>query len=130
MDDLFDEHDGPVASPDPMPGRGIPLAARMRPQSLDEYAGQQHILGPGKLLRRAVEADRFTSLIFYGPPGVGKTSLAQLIARRTESRFVNLSGVESNVADIRKAVEAAESLRRMPGRPTTLFVDEIHRFNK
>lgn len=130
MDDLFDEHDGPVGAPDPFPGRGIPLAARMRPQSLDEYAGQQHILGQGKLLRRAVEADRFTSLIFYGPPGVGKTSLAQLIARRTESRFVNLSGVESNVADIRKAVEAAESLRRMHGRPTTLFVDEIHRFNK
>ena len=124
MDELFDEHDGPVGAPDPMPGRGIPLAARMRPQSLDEYAGQQHILGPGKLLRRAVEADRFTSLIFYGPPGVGKTSLAQLIARRTESRFVNLSGVESNVADIRKAVEAAESLRRLHGRPTTLFVDE------
>lgn len=130
MDELFDEHDGPAASPDPFPGRGIPLAARMRPQTLDEYAGQQHILGQGKLLRRAVEADRFTSLIFYGPPGVGKTSLAQLIARRTESRFVNLSGVESNVADIRKAVEAAESLRRMHGRPTTLFVDEIHRFNK
>lgn len=130
MDDLFDEHDGPAGAPDPLPGRGIPLAARMRPQSLDEYAGQQHILGQGKLLRRAVESDRFTSLIFYGPPGVGKTSLAQLIARRTESRFVNLSGVESNVADIRKAVEAAESLRRMHGRPTTLFVDEIHRFNK
>ena len=77
-----------------------------------------------------MEADRFTSLIFHGPPGVGKTSLAQLIAGRTESRFVNLSGVESNVADIRKAVEAAESARRLHGRKTTLFVDEIHRFNK
>ncbi|MDP4939530.1 MAG: AAA family ATPase, partial [Verrucomicrobiales bacterium] len=76
----------------------MPLAARMRPRDLSEYVGQGHILGEGKLLRRAVEADRFTSLIFYGPPGVGKTSLAELIARRTESRFINLSGVESNVA--------------------------------
>jgi putative ATPase len=112
------------------PLRAMPLAARMRPRHLDEFAGQQHILAPGCLLRRAVEADRFTSLIFYGPPGVGKTSLAQLIAGRTKSRFVNLSGVESNVADIRKAVDAAESARRLHGRGTTLFVDEIHRFNK
>ncbi len=102
----------------------------MRPRTLDEYAGQQHVLGEGKLLRRAVEADRFTSLIFFGPPGVGKTSLAQLIAQRTASRFVNLSGVESNVADIRKAVEGAEAARRLHGKTTTLFVDEIHRFNK
>jgi putative ATPase len=102
----------------------------MRPRTLDEYAGQKHILGQGKLLRRAVEADRFTSLIFYGPPGVGKTSLAELIARRTESRFVNLSGVESNVAEIRNAVEAARSILRTQKRVTTLFVDEIHRFNK
>ena len=108
----------------------MPLAARMRPRTLDEYAGQQHILAPGRLLRRAVEADRFTSLIFYGPPGVGKTSLAQLIAQGTKSRFVNLSGVESNVGDIRKAVEAAETARRLHQRTTTLFVDEIHRFNK
>lgn len=111
-------------------GSHVPLAARMRPRSLEEYAGQQHILGEGKLLRRAVEADRFTSLIFFGPPGVGKTSLAQLIAQRTASRFVNLSGVESNVADIRKAVEGAEAARRLHSRTTTLFVDEIHRFNK
>ncbi|MCB1229276.1 MAG: replication-associated recombination protein A [Verrucomicrobiae bacterium] len=107
-----------------------PLAARMRPRNLDEYVGQRHILGEGKLLRRAVEADRFTSLIFYGPPGVGKTSLAELIARRTESRFINLSGVESNVAEIRKAVEAARSILRTRKLVTTLFVDEIHRFNK
>jgi len=110
--------------------RNVPLAARMRPRSIDEYVGQRHILGEGKLLRRAVEADRFTSLIFYGPPGVGKTSLAELIARRTESRFVNLSGVESNVAEIRQAVEAARSILRTQKRVTTLFVDEIHRFNK
>lgn len=131
MDDFFSvaEEDAKEAAQRP-PQRSMPLAARMRPRTLDEYAGQQHILAPGKLLRRAVEADRFTSLIFYGPPGVGKTSLAQLIAQRTQSRFVNLSGVESNVADIRRAVEAAESARRLHGRTTTLFVDEIHRFNK
>ena len=108
----------------------MPLAARMRPRDLDEYAGQGHILGEGRLLRRAIEADRFTSLIFYGPPGVGKTSLAELIARRTESRFMNLSGVESNVAEIRRAVEAARQFQRTRGEITTLFVDEIHRFNK
>lgn len=132
MDDLFTtaEPDAPEA-PATGPGRrGVPLAARMRPRTLEEYSGQQHLLAPGKLLRRAVEADRFTSLIFYGPPGVGKTSLAQLIAGRTRTRFVSLSGVESSVADLRRAVEGAESLRRLHGRGTTLFVDEIHRFNK
>lgn len=108
----------------------MPLAARMRPRTLEEYVGQTHILGPGKLLRRAVEADRFTSLIFYGPPGVGKTSLAELIAQRTQSRFLNLSGVESNVAEIRRSVEAARQFQRTRGEITTLFVDEIHRFNK
>lgn len=108
----------------------MPLAARMRPRNLDEYVGQKHILGEGKLLRRAIEADRFTSLIFYGPPGVGKTSLAELIAQRTESRFINLSGVESNVAEIRKAVEGARQFQRTRNEVTTLFVDEIHRFNK
>ncbi|NLT70041.1 MAG: replication-associated recombination protein A [Verrucomicrobiaceae bacterium] len=108
----------------------MPLAARMRPRDLGEYVGQGHILGEGKLLRRAIEADRFTSLIFYGPPGVGKTSLAELIARRTESRFINLSGVESNVAEIRRAVETARQFQRTRNEITTLFVDEIHRFNK
>ncbi|MFK5921010.1 MAG: replication-associated recombination protein A [Verrucomicrobiota bacterium] len=108
----------------------MPLAARMRPRVLDEYFGQQHILGHGKLLRRAVEADRFTSLIFYGPPGVGKTSLAELICQRTDSRFINLSGVESNVAEIRQAAETALQFQRTRKQMTTLFVDEIHRFNK
>ncbi len=108
----------------------VPLAARMRPRTLEEYVGQEHILGPGKLLRRAIEADRFSAVIFYGPPGVGKTSLAQIIAQRTQSQFVNLSGVESNVADIRKAAEEAVQRMRLRGRSTTLFVDEIHRFNK
>lgn len=107
-----------------------PLAARMRPRNLNEYFGQSHILGEGKLLRRAVEADRFTSLIFYGPPGVGKTSLAQVIARSTNTRFVNLSGVESNVAQVRESVELARNYLRSRKQATTLFVDEIHRFNK
>lgn len=107
-----------------------PLAARMRPRSLAEYGGQQHILGPGKLLRRAVEADRFSSLIFYGPPGVGKTTLAHIISRETKSRFVVHSGVESNVGDIRKEAEAAAAQLRLNGQTTILFVDEIHRFNK
>jgi putative ATPase len=136
-DDLFNESGQDSADDlnEPRSSRGkvdptMPLAARMRPRNLDEYVGQKHILGEGKLLRRAIEADRFTSLIFYGPPGVGKTSLAELIAQRTESRFINLSGVESNVAEIRKAVEGARQFQRTRNEITTLFVDEIHRFNK
>ena len=131
MDDLFQDGAPPPAESLQVPDdEAMPLAARMRPRTIDEYAGQRHILGEGKLLRRAVEADRFSSLIFYGPPGVGKTSLAQVIAGHSSSRFVNLSGVESNVAEIRKAVEAAGALNRLHGTTTTLFVDEIHRFNK
>lgn len=134
MDDLFIDQGAETASPALSGPQKLsptmPLAARMRPRVLEEYVGQKHILGVGKLLRRAIEADRFTSLIFYGPPGVGKTSLAELIAQRTESRFINLSGVESNVAEIRKAVEAARQFQRTRGEVTTLFVDEIHRFNK
>jgi putative ATPase len=107
-----------------------PLAARMRPRSLDEYLGQQHILGPGKLLRRAIESDRLSSIIFYGPPGSGKTSLAQIIASTTKSHFERLSGVESSVADIRRVAAAAAFRRRANGGRTILFVDEIHRFNK
>ncbi len=107
-----------------------PLAARMRPRSLAEYVGQGHILGPGQLLRRAIEADRLQSLIFFGPPGTGKTSLAQVIAAQTRSRFVRLSGVESNVADIRRELAGAANRQINTGQPTILFVDEIHRFNK
>jgi putative ATPase len=110
--------------------RDAPLASRMRPRSLAEYAGQQHILGEGKLLRRAVEADRFSSIILYGPPGVGKTTLATVISLETQARFVTLSGVESSVADIRREAEAALTQLRLNGRSTILFVDEIHRFNK
>ena len=126
MDDLFGASDGEKAALDP----SAPLAARMRPRSLEEYVGQQHILGPGKLLRRAIESDRLTSIILYGPPGIGKTSLAQIIASTTESHFERLSGVESSVADIRRVAAAAALRRRTNSRRTILFIDEIHRFNK
>ncbi len=102
----------------------------MRPRSLSEYFGQEHILGEGKLLRRAVQADRFSSLILYGPPGVGKTTLAHIISQETKSRFITLSGVESSVADIRKEAEHASQHLRLYEKTTILFVDEIHRFNK
>ena len=122
-----------TAAPEGGPSSGpaaAPLAARMRPRSLDEFVGQQHILGPGRLLRRAIEADRIQSLIFYGPPGTGKTSLAQIIARQTQCRFVRLSGVESNVADMRRELAAAANRRANTGRATILFIDEIHRFTR
>jgi putative ATPase len=110
--------------------RTQPLAARMRPRNLEEYTGQDHILGPGQLLRRAIEADRIQSLIFYGPPGTGKTSLAQIIAQRTKSKFERLSGVESNVADMRRVLSGAANRLENTGAATILFIDEIHRFNK
>ncbi len=107
-----------------------PLATRMRPRTLEEFAGQEHILGPGKLLRRAIEADRLPSVILSGPPGTGKTTLARIIADMTHAKFVRLSGVESNVADMRRTIAAAANRRRTAGRGTILFVDEIHHFNK
>ncbi|HSJ01781.1 MAG: replication-associated recombination protein A [Verrucomicrobium sp.] len=140
MDDFFNPEDDdapPRRARAQMPPKGkavfsrhAPLAARMRPRSLTEYVGQEHILGEGKLLRRAIIADRFSSLIFYGPPGVGKTTLATIISHETHSRFVTLSGVESNVAEIRMVADAAEKEERLNGIGTVLFVDEIHRFNK
>jgi putative ATPase len=132
-DDLFSQAEPlPAESPAPPPApfTNRPLAARMRPRNLDEYAGQSHILGPGQLLRRAIEADRIQSLIFYGPPGTGKTSLAQIIARQTKSKFERLSGVESNVADMRRVLGAAANRLENTGAATILFIDEIHRFNK
>ncbi|GAA4705534.1 AAA family ATPase [Brevibacillus fulvus] len=117
----FDEQEG---------GRNKPLAARMRPQTVQEVIGQAHILGPGKLLRRAIEADQVSSLIFYGPPGTGKTTLAKVIARSTRSRFAELNAVTAGVTDIRKVVEEAKERLVMENTRTTLFVDEIHRFNK
>ncbi len=107
-----------------------PLAARMRPRSLDDLVGQKHILAPGKLLRRAIEADRLPSVIFYGPPGSGKTTLARIIAEVTHAKFVRISGVESNVAEMRRVIAGAVNRLRTSGRKTILFVDEIHHFNK
>ena len=106
-----------------------PLAARLRPETLDEFAGQKHLLGPGKVLRRIIESDEIPSMIFWGPPGVGKTTLARIIARRTQSEFIDFSAVNSGVKEIRQVMERAEEGRRM-GLRTLLFVDEIHRFNK
>jgi putative ATPase len=126
VSDLFTTPAALPGKPDP----SEPLAARMRPRTLDEVAGQQHILAEGHLLRRAIESDRFTSLIFYGPPGTGKTTLASVIAGTTGSRFESLNGVESNVAEIRGKIDQARTWRELRGETTILFIDEIHRFNK
>lgn len=107
-----------------------PLAERIRPRTLDEFAGQGHILGPGKLLRRAIEADRIASIILFGPPGTGKTTLARIIAQATKCKFESLSGVESNIADLRRVVAAAANRLENARQKTILFVDEIHRWNK
>lgn len=125
MDDLF----GAAAEPSPI-SADAPLAARMRPRTLAEFVGQQHILGPGKLLRRAIEADRFSSVLLYGPPGVGKTSLAQIIATSTRAHFEQLSGVEGSTADMRRVIAAAAARLRNKQVRTVLFIDELHRFNK
>lgn len=111
-------------------GKLKPLAARMRPETIQEVLGQSHILAPGKLLRRAIEADQVSSLIFYGPPGTGKTTLAKVIAKSTRSYFAELNAVTAGVADIRKVVDEAKERLYMEKRRTTLFIDEIHRFNK
>ena len=107
-----------------------PLAARMRPRTLDEYIGQEHIVGKGRLLRRAIAADQLTSVIFYGPPGTGKTTLARVIANHTSSNFITLNAVLTGVADIRKAISDAETQKNLYKRKTILFVDEVHRWNK
>src|ERR1700720_3329539 len=117
---LFDDPSRPSAEL-------TPLAARMRPRTLDEILGQEHLLAPGRALRRALEADKVPSMVLWGPPGSGKTTLAEVIARLTSSRFVALSAVTAGVADLRKVVEVA---RHTPDERTILFIDEIHRFNK
>ena len=125
VQDLFEE-----AQDTETANTAAPLATRMRPRSLEEFVGQEHILGPGKLLRRAIEADRLPSVIFYGPPGSGKTTLARVIAEMTHAKFVRISGVESNVAEMRRVLAAATNRLRTSGQKTILFVDEIHHFNK
>ena len=110
--------------------REQPLAARLRPDSLDQFVGQEHILGPGRLLRRAIQADQLSSLIFYGPPGTGKTTLAHVIANTTKSYFISINAVLAGVGDIRKSIEEAKERRHLHNQRTILFVDEVHRFNK
>jgi putative ATPase len=127
VDDLFNEADDVDLE---KADSTAPLATRMRPRSLDEFAGQEHILGAGKLLRRAIEADRLPSVIFSGPPGTGKTTLAHIIAEMTQGKFVRLSGVESNVAEMRRVIAAAANRIRTSGKKTIVFIDEIHHFNK
>ena len=110
--------------------RAAPLAARMRPRRLADYVGQDQVVGAGKLLRRLIEADRLGSVILYGPPGVGKTTLAEIIANETKRRFVELSATASGVKDVREVLEAARRRLEDDGQKTCLFIDEIHRFNK
>ena len=106
-----------------------PIAERLRPQTLDEFVGQSHLLGKGKVLRNLIESDRVGSMIFWGPPGVGKTTLARIIANRTKASFIDFSAVTSGIKEIKQVMEQADKNRRF-GEKTILFVDEIHRFNK
>ena len=121
---------GAGPAPGPLSSDSMPLAARMRPRNFAEYVGQQHIIGEGKVLRRAIESDQLPSIILWGPPGSGKTTLAQVIANVSSSYFVPMSAVTAGVADLRRVIDESRRRRRQTGQRTILFIDEIHRFNK
>jgi len=121
---------GAGSAPGPLSNDAMPLAARMRPRNFSEYVGQQHIIGEGKVLRRAIESDQLPSIILWGPPGSGKTTLAQVIANVSSSFFVPMSAVTAGVADLRRVIDEARRRRKQTGQRTILFIDEIHRFNK
>src|SRR5688500_20049759 len=127
--DLFDTDAEKEAEPEPI-DRNAPLAARMRPRTLDDYVGQDHLLGPGKALRNLIEKDEIGSIIFWGPPGTGKTTVARIIAERTRSTFVQFSAVTEGVARVREIIKEAAERLGDTGQRTILFCDEIHRFNK
>ncbi|MCK4362619.1 MAG: AAA family ATPase, partial [Dehalococcoidia bacterium] len=122
--DLFDYHRQEKVS------KEAPLAARMRPRSFEEFMGQEHIVGQGRVLRKTIESDQLMSIIFWGPPGSGKTTLARIIASMTKSHFSPISAVTAGVADLRRIIEEARERGGMYARRTILFIDEIHRFNK
>jgi putative ATPase len=125
MESLFPDDDAPVEH-----RAKAPLAERMRPRTFDEFVGQQDLLAPGKPLREAIERDLLQSIILWGPPGTGKTTLARIIADTTKARFVSFSAVLSGIKEIRDVMAEAEGVRRTTGRRTIVFIDEIHRFNK
>src|SRR5437588_6657300 len=125
MDSLFPDPDEPETTRSP-----APLAERMRPRTFDEFVGQEELLGSGKPLREAIERDLLQSIILWGPPGTGKTTLARIVADMTKARFVSFSAVLAGIKEIREVMSEAERLRRTTGRRTIVFIDEIHRFNK
>jgi putative ATPase len=115
---------------DDQPKQGAPLAVKMRPRTLDEFIGQEHIIGPGKPMRKALEEDRIASMIFYGPPGTGKTTLAHIISNRTNAEFVRLNAVDATLKEVREVIDQASDAGRLYGKRTILFLDEVHRFNR